>query len=89
MVDDQVKRALEISRQIQPMLAGLGSDLQGAILADLTAMWLAGHIAADRETTQAMRKQILDMHIEAVRDLIKPSEQELLAKMLVGVRTKQ
>jgi hypothetical protein len=77
-------RALEVSRQIEPLLAGLGPDVQGAILANLTSMWLVGHMSEnhdDHATTAAVREKILGLHIEAVRDLIAPSERELRARM--------
>jgi hypothetical protein len=88
LIDDakQVGRALEISRQIQPMLAGLRPDLQGAVLADLTSMWVAAHMTPDRNNTQAIRAEVLKMHVEAVLDLIDASEQEILAKILAKHR---
>jgi hypothetical protein len=78
-------RAAEVSAQIEPLLAGLGPDVQGAILANLTAMWIAGHMAEDHddhERTAAVRMKILRLHMEAVRSLIAPSERELRARMV-------
>jgi hypothetical protein len=85
MIGDAAERALAVSRQIEPLLAGLGPDVQGAILANLTAMWLAGHMAEDHDdhaTTVTVREKILRMHMEAVRSLIAPSERELRARMV-------
>ena len=46
-------------RQIAPLLAGRPAVVQGAALADLTAIWLAGHlIEGDANATRAMRKRI-------------------------------
>jgi hypothetical protein len=61
-------RAVEhIVLQIKPLLAGKPPALQGAVLADLLAIFLAGH-------HPTLRGEILQMHIEAVRSLIKPNE---------------
>jgi len=37
-----------ILEQIRPLLAGLGSVLQGAVLAELVSMWLAGHLIEEQ-----------------------------------------
>jgi hypothetical protein len=79
------ERILEVSRQIEPLLAGLGPDVQGGILANLTSMWIAGHMAEDHDDhamTATVREKILRIHIEAIRDLIAPSERELRARMV-------
>jgi hypothetical protein len=57
--------------RIKPLLAGRGPEIQGAVLADLLATWLAGHIkVGDPEETDAMRGELLAMHIDGVRSLI-------------------
>lgn len=56
-------RAMEIVKQIEPLLAGAGPDIQGAVLADLLATWLAGHPAE-------MREDMLQLHLEAMQPLI-------------------
>jgi hypothetical protein len=45
------------------VLAGLAPPTQGAILAELLSMWLAGH-------DPAVREEALAMHLATVRDLI-------------------
>lgn len=77
MVDDsdnsrlQATRAIELSREIslalQPMLKGHPPELQGAVLADLASIWLAGHPPFVRET-------ILKMHVREIRKLIPVNE---------------
>jgi hypothetical protein len=63
--------ALELCRQIAPLLAGKPANLQGAVLADLLAVWLAGHIAAgDARETDRLRENLLAMHLEYVRQLV-------------------
>lgn len=57
--------------KIRPLLAGKPAEVQGAALADLLAMWLAGHIMPDDpEGTRELRETILAGHIDAVRELI-------------------
>lgn len=56
---------------IGPMLAGRPSTTQGAVLADLLAIWLAGHVAVgDPEATAELREAMLAAHMKAVRLLI-------------------
>jgi hypothetical protein len=75
-------QARAIVLQIKPFLAGLRSESQGAILADLLSLWLAGHIVpGNQEETEKLRGILLDNHIEAVRLLIPSSEQEILEDM--------
>ncbi len=60
---------------IRPILAGHPPDLQGAALADLLAIWLAGHIIPGQPAkTKALRKRLLTMHVAIVRELIPVSE---------------
>jgi hypothetical protein len=57
--------------RIKPLLAGRPSKIQGAALADLLAIWLAGHvIAGDAEATHELRAKLLEMHVDKVLDLI-------------------
>lgn len=60
-------RSQVLVERIRPMLAGERPEVVGAALADLTAIWLAGHVGPDAE---AMRSEILDMHVAAIRDLV-------------------
>ncbi len=59
---------------IRPLLAGRPPEVQGAVLADLTATWLASHFSTDANKTVALREQLLVMHIEFVRRLIPLNE---------------
>jgi len=80
------RRAEQVSKQIQPMLAGLGPYIQGAILADLVSLWVAGHIHqdelllpqdGDRPLTDQARAEVFDEWIGMVRKLVPASEQEI------------
>jgi hypothetical protein len=65
-------RTREITRavdRIRPILGHRPPEIQGAILADLLAMWLAGHVAEDADTTRTLRADLLAMHCTAVRQL--------------------
>jgi hypothetical protein len=55
---------------IRPILAGQPVDVQGAVLLELLAMFIAGH-APD------LREEILALHIKVVRELVPVVEQEL------------
>jgi hypothetical protein len=56
-----------LSNRIKPLLAGKSPELQGAVLADLLALFIAGH-------HPGLREEILLLHIEAVRALVEPNE---------------
>jgi hypothetical protein len=65
------KDAEAIVERIKPILAGRSPELQGEVLADLLAIWLAGHIApGDPAATCEMREHLLAMHVDEVRELI-------------------
>jgi hypothetical protein len=76
--DDVARDAMEICQHIKPFLAGVGSATQSAVLANMTALWLAGHIGPTPEATKAYRAGLLAGHVELVEQLIEPSEQEIL-----------
>ena len=65
-----VQAVLELQRRIMPVLAGHGGATQGAVLAELLAMWIAGHRAGDKRATDRLREDILRMHLVVVRELI-------------------
>lgn len=56
--------------QIRPLLIGLGPEVQSAILADLTSMYLAG-------LPPAIRDEFLDMLVDLARDLVPMNEKIL------------
>ncbi len=56
---------------IRPLLAGRPAEVQGAALADLLALLLAGHIVyGNRAETRALRKRLLAFHMAEVRRLL-------------------
>ena len=52
-----------LTREIKPLLAGRGATLQGAVLGDLVARWLAGH-------RPDIRGKIFAQHIAGVQELV-------------------
>lgn len=65
-----VERVKRLTWRIAKILAGQGPEIQGAVLADLTAVWLASHyVENDADATLAMRSELLAMHCIAVRRL--------------------
>jgi hypothetical protein len=72
--DDLAKRAIEsmkLTQKIRRMFEGKPPEMQGAILADLLACWIAGHVSpGDDEATKDHRELILQIHLAAVRALI-------------------
>jgi hypothetical protein len=71
MDKQDAKEVFELVAAIRPLLRGKSAQVQGAALADLLAMWLAGHvIQGDPEETKRMRETMLELHLVAVRALI-------------------
>ncbi len=57
--------------RIRPLLAGRSPETQGAALADLVAIWLAGHIVqGNPAATDELREEMLEAHTAVVRELI-------------------
>jgi hypothetical protein len=77
--DEAATLAMQISAKIKSLLAGLEPGVQSAILANLTSLWLAGHFAPTKKQTRQLRERLLADHVQLIRDLIKPSEAELLS----------
>jgi hypothetical protein len=59
--------------KIRPILAGHPVMVQGAVLSDLVAMLLAGHIGATPKMTASIRESVLKLHIDTVRKLVPPN----------------
>lgn len=47
--EEVARSSFDIVARIKPMLAGHGTEVQGAVLADLVSLWLAGHEPAGRQ----------------------------------------
>lgn len=56
--------------RIKPLLAHRAPVVQGAILANLVAIWLAGHqVEGDAQATHKLRARLLALHLSAVEEL--------------------
>jgi hypothetical protein len=77
---EQFSEVAAITDKIRPLLAGVDAAVAGAVLADLTATLLAGHIYFDdagiigRAETDQLREDLLTGHVDAVRALIPINE---------------
>jgi len=75
---DNAAEVEAIVNRMRPALAGHPSPIQGAALADLLAIWLAGHIVPGKPAeTKAARERLLKMHVEMVRKLIPVNEAQI------------
>jgi hypothetical protein len=57
-------------REIRPHLGGVRPDVQGAILAQLVALWLAGHVSTDPGLQDKVREDMLEQLVATARQLI-------------------
>jgi hypothetical protein len=66
--DAGTREIAHVVELIKPILAG--REVQGAVLADLLAIWLAGHqVEGDAEATRKLRGDILATHLLMVEEL--------------------
>jgi hypothetical protein len=64
---DVAVEGLRLSDVLAPLLAGKGPDVQGVALANLLAMWIAGH-------PKEARLFMLKLHMALVLDLVELEE---------------
>jgi hypothetical protein len=60
----------QILAVVMPMLAGRGVELQGYVVAELAAIFIAGHKAGNVADTDALRTEIFNEWTSLVRDLV-------------------
>jgi hypothetical protein len=64
------REVLGLVDRIRPLLAGYPAEMQGAALADLLAIWLAGHyVEGDAVATRTLRSDLLADHFTTVIQL--------------------
>lgn len=84
---DLATRSQELADRIKPILAGQGSAVQSAALAELVSLWLAGHVileeanATEKPQTEATREAILANFIALVRNLTPVNEAMILERV--------
>jgi hypothetical protein len=72
MPAEQVDNVKMLTDRISPILHGHSPVIQGAVLAELLATWLAGHVVpGDRMQTILLRGRLFHEHMKIVRDLTK------------------
>jgi hypothetical protein len=70
------ERADALLDRISPILANASDEMQGAVLADLTAIWIAGHrvpgdrAEGDRAEGDRFREELIELHAKHVRELV-------------------
>jgi len=67
MKDKDIRTVTRKVRRLAPELHGLGPEVQGAILADLVSMWMAGH-------APHVREEVLATWLVTMRLLVEPNE---------------
>jgi hypothetical protein len=77
----ETMRTEEVLWSIMPILHGEGPEVQGAVLVELLAMYLAGHIGPD--ATEMREWQIKTM-LKSVRELVPLFEARIIEQMRVG-----
>ena len=71
MAAEQVDKVKMLTDRISPILHGHNAEIQGAVLAELLATWLAGHVVpGDRMQTILLRGRLVHEHMKVVRDLM-------------------
>lgn len=69
--DSEMANVKVLGNMLGKLLAGHPPDVQGAVLADALAMWLAGHhVPGDEDATRSMRAELLAVHCGMVRELV-------------------
>ena len=77
MKDDDAFAPAALSAKLAPLLAGYPAMVQGGALADLLAIWLAGHWCEGEAERHDLREELLAMHIEKVRELIPVNDEQI------------
>jgi hypothetical protein len=72
---EQARLADRISDKIKPFLAGHPPEVQGAVLADMLAIFLAGHIGPG---VDLLREQLISQHVATARELVANYDAERL-----------
>jgi hypothetical protein len=56
--------------QLHDRIVGMPPEFQSAVIAHLLATWIAGHRSDDKNALAKFREELLQNHIELVRQLI-------------------
>ena len=69
-------RVMSLVQRIRPMLEGQGPDVQMAVVAHLTAVWLSGYKGADRQARDERRAEVGMMFLAMVGEMLKIEDGE-------------
>jgi hypothetical protein len=73
---------MELQQKMLPVFMGYHPATQGAVLASLTALFLAGHMVhGSRTKTDKVREQLLVEHVRMVRQMIPDAERAVFETM--------
>lgn len=72
---ERIEQAEKITQELWPAisaaLGGKAPEAQGAVLADLTAIWIVGHLVlGDAIESPKLREQMLALQVSTTRELI-------------------
>ncbi len=67
---DKAEQVMEISQMINPLLADKGPAIQGGVIVDILAKYLAGHLPVE------IRQKILDDILEVTWKLVEVYHEE-------------
>lgn len=71
--DEFARECFDIVARLKPLIAGHGPAMQGAVLADLISLWVAGHEPASREG-------MMDLLFDHASALVPESEKEIFGE---------
>lgn len=80
-MSDDLRTIKQLTERIGRLLHGHPPTVQGAVLADLLAMWLAGHMSETEADTTGLREMLLSSHIEVVRKLVPVNAAGILERL--------
>lgn len=72
-IDERFIEVQEVVAQCAECLHGRDPEIQGAALADLVSMWVAGHFGPE-----GFREQLIEEHVDTVRRLLPINEKIIL-----------
>ena len=72
---ERIEQAEKITQELWPAisaaLGGRAPEVQGAVLAELTAIWIAGYLVlGDTVESAKLREQMLALQVSTTRELI-------------------
>jgi hypothetical protein len=84
--DSTMNKLAQRAVKIHKLLHGLPPDQQGAVIAELTALWMAGHVVGEethlpvkqRVKTARFHRELLRLHVNQIADMLPAAQQGIL-----------